>query len=233
MSTTKSKHRDRQFFIARGVFGLAGAILVALVVFIAVHAGGGAEPSRDAVLVQPSADLRAAAESSALPLVPESTTASVPASVPGSPSASPSASASASATPSKTSASPKPSKTSASPKPSVTKTTTAPAAKDLDVTYSTSANWNNGFIAALKVTNSGSQPHDFSITLSYPSGSGLAIRGAWNASASVNGNQIVVRGRSPLAGNSSITVGFQSDKRTNRQLRPTGCTVTGGSCKVS
>ncbi|KUL36738.1 cellulose binding domain-containing protein [Actinoplanes awajinensis] len=232
-----SKHRDRQFFIARSVFGLAAAFLVGLVMWIAIRAGGPASADENPVMVQPSAGLRAA-ESTTLPLVtgPPSAVASPSSSVSVSPSASPStspsASAAASATPSK-SASPTPSKTSKSASPTPARTSPSPAApKDLSATYGTSASWADGFIATVKVTNTGTTAHDFTVTLSYPSGAGVSVRGAWNGSASGSGNQITLRGNS-LAPGRSITVGFQASKGAKDQVKPSGCTVGGGSCQVS
>jgi cytoskeletal protein RodZ len=194
-----SKHRDRQFFIARSVFGLAVAVLIGLVMWIAVPA----DPA------WPSA--------SASPSVSTSPSPSVP----------------ASPAPSKSSASPTPSKTSKSPKPTPSRTSSSPAApNDLSANYFTSSSWGDGFIAMVQVTNNGSAAHDFTVTLNYPGGAGLSVRSSWNGSATASGNQITVRGNS-LAAGSTITVGFQAGKRTRDQVKPTGCTVGGGSCRVS
>jgi hypothetical protein len=227
-----SKHRDRQFFIARSVFGLSAAILVALVGWIAVRAGGPAEAGDQPVLLQPSADLRAA-ESTTAPLLSASpvTTGSPTASRSASPS--PSASASASATPSKSSASPSPSKTSKSPKPSPSRTSSPPPPpNDLNATYATGSSWDSGFIATVQIANTGSQARDFTVTLTYPSGSGVSVRGTWNVSASVSGNQVTLHGNSVAAGR-TVTVGFQGGKTTRDKIAPTGCAVGGGTCRVS
>ncbi|WIM97398.1 cellulose binding domain-containing protein [Actinoplanes oblitus] len=227
-----SKHRDRQFFIARSVFGLAAAFLVGLVVWIAVRAGGPAEADDTPVIVQPSADLRAA-ESTTAPLLSAPPSAATPArhaspSASVSPSVSPSASASPSASPSKSSASPSPSK---SPKPSPSKTTVSPPApQDLSATYSTVSSWDRAFVASVQITNRGSQAHDLSLTLTYPAG--VSLGGTWNARGSSSGSTITLGGVSVPPGR-TITVGFQSSKTTTSKITPTGCTVVGGSCSVS
>ncbi|GIF12557.1 cellulose binding domain-containing protein [Actinoplanes teichomyceticus] len=237
-----SKHRDRQFFIARSVFGLIGAVLVGLVGWIAVRAGGPASADDTPVIVQPSADLRAV-ESTVAPLLTASAVAagspvpsaspSAPVSSSASPSASASTSASVSPTPSRSSASPTPSTTSKSATPSPSRTSPAPtASNDLSATYATTASWGDGFIATVKVVNNGSQAHDFTVTVSYPSGVGLNLRGAWNGSASASGNTVTIRGNS-LAAGQSVTVGFQAGKATRERIRATGCAVTGGTCRVS
>ncbi|MEV6346930.1 cellulose binding domain-containing protein [Actinoplanes sp. NPDC051851] len=236
-----SKHvPDRQYIIARGILGGAAAILVALVAWVAIQAGGPAEAGEGPTLIEPSADLQAQ-EATAVPLF-----SAVPSASP-SPSASASATATATATvatttapasktatasptPKKTSSSPVPEKTSKKPtKPAASPTTQAPA--DLSVSYSNSASWRDGFIASLGVTNNGSEAHDFTITLTYPSGSGISLRGSWNASVSASGNTVTLHGNSLAAGR-SVTVGFQSGKSTNNEVKPTGCTVGGGTCRV-
>ncbi|MCW2136536.1 cellulose binding domain-containing protein [Actinoplanes cyaneus] len=223
--SANSKHRDRQFFIARGVFGLAGAILVALVVFIAVRAGGTASAGESPTIVQPSADLQAA-ESTTVPLPPESapgtTAPSVSPSAPA--SASPSPSKSVSASPSKSSVSPKPSKSSASPKPSVTKTTPPPPPVDeLSANCSTNS-WNNGFITTVRVTNKGSQAHRFTVTVSYSS-SAKVVSGPWSNARTTNGNggALSFEGNAPLAAGSSTMFGFQGSGTNN--VKQSGCSV--------
>ncbi|GAA4598101.1 hypothetical protein BJY16_002587 [Actinoplanes octamycinicus] len=221
-----SKHRDRQFFIARSVLGLAAAVLVGLVGFIAVRAGGPAEADDTPVIVQPSANLRAA-ESTTAPRLSGSPVATATPSRP----VSPSASASSSASPSKSSASPAPSKTSKSPKPSPSRTTVPPPApQDLSVTYSTVSSWDRAFVASLQITNKGTQAHEATITLTYPSP--VSIGGTWNARGTSSGNTITLSGIQVGPGR-SITVGFQSGKGTADRIKPTGCTVVGGSCSVS
>lgn len=224
----KSKHRDRQFFIARGVFGLAALILIALVVFIAVRAGDTASADETVVMVQPSADLRAA-ESTIVPLPAKSEPAS--SAPPVSPSASASASASsspsASATPSKSSSSPKPSKSSSSPKPSVTKTTTPPPSVVLAVSCSTNS-WGSGFITNVTVNNRGTKAGNYSVSVGY-SPNAKIVSGPWsNARATTSsGGQLVFKGNESIAAGGSATFAFQGGRvdRQGADVRQTGCSV--------
>jgi hypothetical protein len=225
-----AKHASRQFILARLVLGSAAAVLVALVVWIAVVAGGSGS-SGTPLLVQPSAALQAAGAS--LPAAEPSTEA---VSVPPSPtpsasassSASPSPSASKSASPSASaSAKPKPSKTpSRTPSASLSPTTT------MAVSYSTSAAWRDGFIAAVKVVNNGSAAREWSVTLTYPSNADVEVRGGWNASVSASGGTVTLRGNS-LAPGASITAGFQGSKDVSDAVKPISCAVGGGSCRMS
>jgi hypothetical protein len=227
-----SKHSARQFTTARLVLSSAAAILVLLVGWIAFRAGGPAAAD-EPLIVQPSANLQALDAS--LPPLVEAT--AVPAPV-VSPSASPSPSArSASSSPSPSpsaSASRKPKK---SPQPSTSPTKAAPSpspspAGGLEVTYSNSASWRDGFIAAVRVVNNGSTARDFTVTISYPSGTDLRIRGDWNGTAGADGNRVTLRGNS-LAPGTSINAGFQAAKDDDDSSRPSGCTVVGGTCRVS
>ncbi|WP_328465440.1 cellulose-binding domain-containing protein [Actinoplanes sp. NBC_00393] len=223
-----SKHSARQFTTARLVLSSAAAILVLLVGWIAFRAGGPAAAD-EPLIVQPSANLQALDAS--LPPVVEATTVPSPA---ASPSVSPSPSArSASPSPSP-SASRKPKK---SPQPSISPSKAAPSpapspAGGLEVTYSNSASWRDGFIAAVRVVNNGSTARDFTITISYPSGTDLRIRGDWNGTAGADDNRVTLRGNS-LAPGASINTGFQAAKDDDDSSRPSGCTVVGGTCTVS
>jgi hypothetical protein len=224
-----AKHASRQFILARLVLGSAAAVLLALVAWIAVVAGGSGDSGKP-LLVQPSAALQAAGES--LPAAEPSTeSVSVPpsltpsASVSSSPS--PSASASVSSSPS---ARPKPSRSPSrtpgtSPSPS-------PAANTLAVTYSTSAVWRDGFIAAVKVVNNGPAAREWTVTLTYPSKADVEVRGGWNATVSASGGTVTIRGSS-LAGGASITAGFQGSKDINDAVKPISCAISGGSCRMS
>ncbi|BCY05856.1 cellulose binding domain-containing protein [Actinoplanes sp. L3-i22] len=221
--SSQSKHRDRQFFLARGVFGLAAAILVGLVVFIAVRAGGSASAADDAVMVQPSADLRAV-ESTVVPAT--GTTPPASPSAPVASSASPSASVSAS--PSKSSSSPKPSKSSSSPKPSVTKTTKAPVVVKLTVGCSTNK-WNGGFVSSVTVQNTGSQPQNYDVTVTYSENVRL-VSGPWSNAhaAGGSGTRLTFRGNSAVAPGGSTTFMFQggpSDSHSQARVDQKGCTV--------
>ncbi|GIE28912.1 hypothetical protein Ait01nite_019570 [Actinoplanes italicus] len=125
---------------------------------------------------------------------------------------------------------PKPSKSpsrtpSRSPSPS-------PAANTLAVTYSTSAVWRDGFIAAVRVVNNGPAAREWTVTLTYPSNADVEVRGGWNASVSAGGGTITLRGNS-LAAGASITAGFQGSKDVGGAVNPISCAVGGGACRMS
>ncbi|GIE79384.1 hypothetical protein Aph02nite_53340 [Actinoplanes philippinensis] len=230
-----AKHATRQFILARLVLGSAAAVLLALVVWVAVVAGGSGGKG-EPLMVQPSAALQAAGGS--LPATPS--TESVPAgpsvTPSGSGSASPSASASASRSPSASpsaSGKPKPSKSvSRTPSASPSRSTAPPPPDVFSASYATSATWRDGFIAAVTVVNKSGAAADWSVTLTYPSGAGVVARGAWNATVSSSGDTITLRGRSLPAG-ASITAGFQGAKSGSATGKPSSCSVGGGSCRMS
>ncbi|MEU4624264.1 cellulose binding domain-containing protein [Actinoplanes sp. NPDC023801] len=224
-----AKHAVRQFILARLVLGSAAAVLAALVVWVAVVAGGSAGAG-EPLLVQPSAALQAAGD----PL-PATTPSTESAPVPSSPTPSASVSSSASQSPSASasfspSAKPKPSKTP-SRTPS-TRPSPSPAANTLAVTYATSAAWRDGFIAAVKVVNNGSAAREWTVTLTYPSSADVEVRGGWNATVSASGDTVTIRGNS-LAAGASITAGFQGSKDIGAVVKPVTCAVGGGSCGMS
>ncbi len=238
------KHAVRQFTPARLVLGSAAAILVILVGWVVVRSGGGPAVAESPRLVQPTevSDALQAVEAS-LPPTTEALTASPSASPSGTPSASASASATPSATPSRSASasptasvsvkpSPAPSKTTNRPSPTPSRTTTSPApANVLSVTYNSGATWRDGFIAGVKVVNTGTAPRDFSVTLTYPAGSDIWIRSSWNASVDADDNRVTIRGTG-LAAGASVNAGFQAGKDDNDSVRSVTCTVGGGSCRV-
>ncbi|WP_433793554.1 cellulose binding domain-containing protein [Actinoplanes sp. CA-252034] len=225
-----AKHAIRQFILARLVLGSAAAVLVALVVWVAVVAGGSGSTG-EPLMVQPTADLQAAQGS--LPAVAPSTESvpvapSLDPSAPGSASPSPSASRSPSA-----SAKPKPSKSvSRTPSASPSRSSPSPAPDVFTASYATSATWREGFIAAVSVVNNSATAREWSVTLTYPSSADVEVRGGWNATVSTSGDTITLRGRS-LAPGASITAGFQGSKGGSATGKPTSCSVGGGSCRMS
>ncbi|MFC4070719.1 cellulose binding domain-containing protein [Actinoplanes subglobosus] len=223
-----AKHATRQFILARLVLGSAAAVLLALVVWVAVVAGGSGS-NGDPLMVQPTAALQAAGGS--LPAAAPSTeSVSVPPSV--SVSASPSPTPSASRSPS-ASAKPKPSKSaSRTPSASPSRTTPPPAPDVFAVSYATSATWRDGFIAAVSVVNNGGTARDWSVTLTYPSSAGVEVRGGWNATVTMSGDTVTLRGRG-LAAGASVTAGFQGSKGSSATGKPTSCSVGEGSCRMS
>lgn len=229
-----AKHAARQFILARLVLGSAATILVVLVGWIAVRVGGGSGDSGDPLLVQPPATLQAAAGTSSPAAAPSTSAAPSPsASVSGSasPSASPSPSRSPSASPSASAAATPSKSPSRTPSASPSAASPSPAAGALAATYSTSASWRDGFIAAVRVVNNGPAASEWSVTLTYPSGADLEVRGAWNATVSASGDSVTLSGRS-LAPGSSVTAGFQSEKDGSDAVKPVTCSIGGGSCRM-
>lgn len=220
-----AKHSARQFILARLVLGSAAAVLLALVGWIAVRVGGGPGGSGDPILVQPTAALQAAGASLPAPSIESasSPSPSAPASVSASPAPSRSASASVRPTPSKSAG--------RTPSASPSKTSPTPVAAALTVTYTTSASWRDGFIAAVSVVNNGTSASEWSVTLTYPSSADVEARAAWNASINASGDSVTLSGRS-LAPGSSITAGFQGSKDGGDAVKPVTCSVGGGSCRM-
>lgn len=222
------KHSARQFTTARLILSFAAAILVALVGWVAFRAGGPAAADDQPVIVEPPTALQAV-ESALASVTPSPGVLSSPSVSPAASSASPSPSQSRKP---KKSPSPSPSKTSKAPvSPSPSRTTSSPAGT-LQATYSASATWRDGFTANVRITNNGTVAQDFTVTISYPSGSDLSIRGDWNARASVDGSRVTLRGGTIRPGE-SVNVGFQAAKDDDDDARASGCTVVGGTCTVS
>ncbi|MEV6299561.1 cellulose binding domain-containing protein [Actinoplanes sp. NPDC051861] len=221
-----SKHSVSRLTPARLVLGFAAAILVALVGWVAVRAG--ASTPTDAggpVIVQPSVPAEV--------VVPQAVEASLTPSFSVSPSSpSPSVSRSPSPTPSKSrkpKRSPSSSPSSTAPSPSRSSSSPPPAPVNVfDATYTTTASWRDGLIGSVRIVNNGSAPRDWTVTITY-SGD-LSIRGEWNGRASASGSRVTLSG-GPLAPGASVTAGYQASR--NGSSRATGCTIGGGSCRVS
>ena len=211
----------------------AVAILVLLVVWVAVRAVGPAEASKQPAVVLPS-----------MPQVPVE-----PSVVPSSPvSVSPSrAGSSASPSPSVSSASPTASSRSVAPRalspspsvsspsvrvttspvPSKTSTPPAPAAS---ATLSVNASWRSGYVATARLQNTGTAPLSWKMTVTHADVDNLRLLGAWNAHGTRDGDTIILTG-GPLAPGASATFGYQASARGD--ARPSGCSVVGGSCRMS
>jgi cellulase/cellobiase CelA1 len=222
-----AKHAARQFILARLVLGSAAAVLLLLVGWIAVRVGGGSDGAGEPLLVQPTAALQAAAGASLPAPSTESIVVTPSPSAPVSASASPSPSRSAPA-----SVKPSPSKSpSRTPSASPSRSTAAPAPVTLAVTYTTSASWRDGFIAAVNVVNNGSTASEWSVTLTYPASADVEARAAWNATLNASGDSVTLSGRA-LAPGSSITAGFQGSMDGGGAVKPVTCSIGGGSCRM-
>lgn len=100
------------------------------------------------------------------------------------------------------------------------------------MTYTTSASWRDGFIAAVRVVNNGTSARDWTVTLTYPASADIDVHGTWNASVSRSGDTVTLRGRSLAAGD-SVTAGFQASKDTDGLVKPISCALGGGACRMS
>jgi cellulase/cellobiase CelA1 len=217
-----SKHSPAPISPARLVFLAAVTVLVALVVWVAVRAVG---PSSDEA-AGPTVVLPSAAPTipvgAAEPESPSPTISLIPASSPSASSPSPSPSRSASRRPNSASPTPRVSRTSAKPAPKATFT----------ATLSTSSSWGGGYVAMVKVTNTGTKAAGWSMNVSHGSVSGLRLYTTWNAQGSQQGSTFAFSGAS-LAPGQSASFGYQAGAHTHDQVRPSGCSVSSGTCHVS
>ena len=209
---------------ARLVFLAALTILVALVVWVAVRAVGPSDSQAAGPLVVPSS-LPAVPVGAAEPDSPSPTISLLPPSSSPTPSGTPSRSQSAS--PSSTP------KRSPSTTPHPTHTSAKPAAKAVfSATLTTNSSWGGGYVGMVKITNTGNKAATWSMSVSHGPVSGLKLFTTWNAQGSQQGSTFVFTGGS-LAPGQSASFGYEAGARTHDRLRPSGCSVGGGSCRVS
>ncbi|MET8148393.1 cellulose binding domain-containing protein [Actinoplanes sp. NPDC049668] len=219
-----------------GFIGGASTLLVVMVAWVAVRAVG---PTQDEqlgtpLMVQPTI---AVAETDNGPTV-------IPWGSPapsGSQSAAPTLSVaqSASPTPSKSSAAPTTTAPrTATPKPNTPKptekATTKPAPPppaSFTARYSVGASWDRGFVAMVRVTNTGTTARNWTVTISYESRAEVRITNAWNAQLDRQGDTSVLTG-GPLAPGASFSFGFEASKQVRNRIQPTGCTVDGTPCRL-
>lgn len=210
---------------ARLVFLAALTILVALVVWVAVRAVGptDSQAARPTVVLPSAPTIPVGA---AEPDSPSPTISLLP------PSSSPTPSPSHSASPSP-SAKRSASTSTSSPTPHVTRTSAKPAPKAVfSATLSTSSSWGGGYVGTVKITNTGTKAASWSVSVSHGSVSGLRLFTTWNAQGSQQGTTFVFSGGS-LAPGQSASFGYEAGARTHDRVRPTGCSVGSGSCRVS
>lgn len=218
-----SKQSPAPISPARLVFLAAVTILVALVVWVAVRAvGPSSSQAAGPTVVLPS--MPTIPVGAAEPVSPSPTISLLPASPS---SASPSPSRSRSASPSASS------RRSASPSPHATRTSSKPVAKaTFSATLSTSSSWGGGYVAMVQVTNTGTKAGNWSMSVSHGAVSGLRLWGTWNAQGSQQGDTFVFTAGSLQPGQSA-SFGYQAGARTRTPIKPSGCSVSGGSCRVS
>jgi hypothetical protein len=97
---------------------------------------------------------------------------------------------------------------------------------------STSSSWGGGYVGTAQITNTGIKAASWSVSVSHGSASGLRLYGTWNAQGSQHGDTFTFTGGS-LAPGQSASFGYQAGARTRDRLRPSGCSVGSGSCRVS
>lgn len=216
-----SKHSAAPISPARLVFLAAVTILIALVVWVAVRAvGPSSDEAAGPTVVLPS--VPPVPVGAAEPESPSPTISLLPAS---SPSATPSSSRSASASAS--------ARHSTSPSPHVSRTSSKPVTKAaFTATVSTSSSWGGGYVAMVKVTNTGTAAASWSMSVSHGSVSGLRLYNTWNAQGTQRGDTFAFTGAS-LAPGQSASFGYQAGSRSRDRLKPSGCSVGSGTCHVS
>jgi len=196
-----AKHAVRTFGTARAVLSFAVAVLVFLVVWTAMRAVGPAQASR-----QPSV---------VLPSTPQLLVQ---------PPVSPSATPSRTVRPSRTLSSPAPAKTrKATVKPAATRTRPNAAA-----TVTVGWSRGRGYFANVEVVNKGTKPLQWRVTVSHGE-RGVRLGGVWGASGSQQDQSMVFRGGA-LAPGASVSFGYQAMGYGRGEVRPTGCSVLGGTC---
>lgn len=212
-----AKHSARPFGPARIILSAAAAFLVLLVVWVAARAVGPADASRPPWVAAPPL--------SSAPVTPE-----------------PPASTSPSALVLITSPSASPTRTTSRAKPSPTRTrrpsaspsrSSAPAARnDMTATVTVSASWEQGYVAGVRIRNTGNTTRSWSVTVTHSRQQNLTLRNTWSASGQQNGDSFTFTG-GPLAAGATVNFGYQAAKNGRGDARPAGCTVVGGRCGVS
>lgn len=195
-----AKHAVRTFGTARAVLSFAVAVLVFLVVWTAMRAVGPAEASRQPTVVLPSTPQ----------LLVEA----------------PSPSPSRTVKPSRAASSPVPAKTrKPTTKPPATTTTRTSAAATVAVGWSRG----RGYFANVRVVNNGTRPLQWRVTVTHSERDDVRLGGVWGASGSQQGGNMVFRGGA-LAPGASVSFGYQAARGGRGDVRPTGCSVVGGTC---
>ncbi|HTJ32064.1 MAG TPA: cellulose binding domain-containing protein, partial [Dactylosporangium sp.] len=185
-----------------------------------------------AVLILATPDERTmplAAQETGLPFDPRATHGPATAGVPAAPGRSPSAGG-ASPTASR-GPSARPPAGSSAPAAPATVGTTAAQTRTCQVVYVKRSEWNNGFVADVTLTNTGSAPmRAWSMTFSYTAGQKLLSY--WNAVASQNGAVLTVgptRDQPVLDAGKSLTFGLQGTWAGSNP-NPTAFAVNGSPC---
>lgn len=102
---------------------------------------------------------------------------------------------------------------------------------DLTAALGVTASWNAGYVAFVRVQNTGSTAHTWSVTVTHQGQNGLRLSSVWGAAGSQRGSSLVFTG-GRLAAGASVTFGYQTSTTGPDDARPAGCTVVGGACTV-
>ncbi|WP_433375102.1 cellulose binding domain-containing protein [Actinoplanes sp. CA-142083] len=94
------------------------------------------------------------------------------------------------------------------------------------------ASWEQGYVAAVRVQNTGNAAGSWNVTVGHSGQSNLRLLGTWNARGSQSGDTLTFTG-GQLAPGASATFGYQVSKSGRGNARPSGCSVVGGKCAVS
>jgi hypothetical protein len=84
----------------------------------------------------------------------------------------------------------------------------------------------------VQVVNNGTKAGSWSVSVSHGAVSGLKLYTTWNAQGSQQGSTFVFTAGSLEPGRSA-SFGYQAGARTRDRLKPSGCSVSSGSCRVS
>jgi hypothetical protein len=84
----------------------------------------------------------------------------------------------------------------------------------------------------VQVVNNGTKAGSWSVSVSHGAVSGLKLYTTWNAQGSQQGSTFLFTGGS-LGPGKSASFGYQAGARTRDRLKPAGCSVSSGSCRVS
>lgn len=122
--------------------------------------------------------------------------------------------------------------TSVSAAPVPKKSSSPRAVFALSATYTVGSSWATGFIGGVTVTNSGSSPAAWAVTVRNRSADGVKISSAWNATVSRQGDTDTFTG-GPLAAGATASFGFEATKQATGKIKPAGCTVNQSACRVS
>ncbi len=211
-----AKHAARTFGAARILLSSGVAVLVLLVVWLAARAVGPAEAARLPTVVLPSAPLIIATSSSSAP------SSAAPSSA--APSVTPS--------PTRVTSSPVPSRTRPSTRPPRTTSPPPPPKAKAAATLRVSGGRGEGYVAGVRVQNTGTTPLEWRVTVTHDDDDDVRLRGTWNADGAQDGDNLVFGGGTLQPG-ASVTFGYQAMQDGRGGVRPTGCTVVGGTCAMS